>query len=46
MIQDFLRITSTYMKPKIDQGRIKDLYREGTERATVWVSGGIPNIFL
>ena len=45
MIQDF-RITSTDMKPNIDQGRIQDLSREGgIERATPLGPGGIPDTF-
>ena len=46
MIQDFIRITLTDIKPNIDQGRIQDLSRGGTERATLLGSGGIPFIFF
>ena len=46
MIQEFIRITLTDIKPNIDQGRIQDLSRGGTERATLLGSGGIPFIYF
>ena len=46
MIQDFLRITSTDMKPNIDQGRIQDLSRGVFRASRIWESGGFYHIFF